>query len=120
MDAHRRQELVRVAAPLLFLLAATIAILLVRSALHEHRGASPATTTVAKKKHPARKARTIVPIGATTTAPPAPTVQTYTVASGDTLGSIAAKHGTTIDALLAANPGVDPVAMQIGDKIRLP
>jgi LysM repeat protein len=46
--------------------------------------------------------------------------RTYTVAAGDTLGSIAAKEHTTVDALLAANPGVDPTGLQIGDTITLP
>jgi LysM repeat protein len=119
MDAHRRKDLVRVAAPLCFLLAATIAILLVRSGLHESAKQSPATTTVTKKRH-AAKQRTIVPIAAGTTTTPAPATRTYTVASGDTLGSIATKEKTTVDALLAANPGIDPTGLQIGDKIRLP
>lgn len=30
----------------------------------------------------------------------------YTVRRGDTLGAIAARHGTTVDALLQANPGI--------------
>jgi LysM repeat protein len=120
MEKLRRQELVRVAAPVCFLLVATIAVLLIRSGLH-HDASAPKTTTVAKKPHPSRT-RTIVPIAASTgtqaTAPPAG--RTYTVASGDTLGSIAAKQGTTVDKLLGANPGIDPTSLQIGDKIRLP
>jgi LysM repeat protein len=120
MDANRRQWLVRVAAPVAFLLVATIAILLVRSSLH-HGSAAPHKATVTRKHH--RPARTIVPVAGTTTqaAPPAATTRkTYTVASGDTLGSIAAKQGTTVDALLQANPGITPTNMQIGDTITLP
>jgi LysM repeat protein len=121
MDKHRRQELVRVAAPVCFLLVATIAILLIRSGLHGD--AAPAqTTTVTKKKHPPRT-RTIVPIDsstATQTAVAPPAGRTYTVKEGDTLGSIAAKQRTTVDELLATNPGIDPTGLQIGDKIRLP
>ncbi|MDX6515948.1 MAG: hypothetical protein QOH73_1614, partial [Gaiellaceae bacterium] len=57
MEKLRRQELVRVAAPVCFLLAATIVILLIRSGLHSD--AAPAqTTTVTKKKH-AQRTRTI-------------------------------------------------------------
>src|SRR3954451_221798 len=127
MDAHRRQELVRVAAPLAFLLVATIAVLLVRSSLHHH-AAEPA------KKPPAKHRRTptqsaVVPVatgtgttaGATTAAVTATSSgQTYTVAAGDTLGSIATKEHTTVDALLAATPGIDPTGLQIGDTIQVP
>src|SRR5436305_1571464 len=123
MDARRRQELVRVAAPVAFLLVVTIAIVLVRSSLH-HDGAAPkAAATAPKKTHPFR----VVPVAGstttvqrvTTTAAAAAT-RTYTVAAGDTLGSIAAKEGTTVDALLQANPGVTPTNLQIGEKVALP
>src|SRR5438067_10942887 len=102
MDARRRQELVRVAAPVAFLLAMTIAIVLVRSSLH-HDSAAPKPAATVPKKHPFR----VVPVaGSTTTVQRATTAaaatRTYTVAAGDTLGSIAAKQGTTVDALLQA------------------
>ena len=50
---------------------------------------------------------------------PAPN-KTYTVKPGDTLGAIAAANGTTIDAILALNPGVTPETLQIGAVINLP
>ena len=43
----------------------------------------------------------------------------YTVASGDTLGGIADKYGTTVDELLRLNPGVDPTGLRVGQKIRV-
>jgi LysM repeat protein len=127
MDAHRRQELARVAAPVAFLLVATIAVLLIRSSLH-HDAAAPA------KKAPVKHRRTqtqsaVVPVAtgagttaALTTAAATTTASghTYTVAAGDTLGSIATKEHTTVDALLSANPGVDPNSLQIGDTVALP
>jgi LysM repeat protein len=131
MDAHRRQELTRVAAPVAFLLVVTVAVLLVRSGLH-HDSAAPV------KKAPAKQPQThagsaVVPVatgaGATVAASPAATAgavtatasgHTYTVVGGDTLGSIATKEKTTVDALLAANPGVDPTGLQIGDTISVP
>ena len=119
MDARRRQELVRVAAPVAFLLAMTIAIVLVRSSLH-HDSAAPKPAATVPKKHPFR----VVPVaGSTTTVQRATTAaatRTYTVAAGDTLGSIAAKEGTTVDALLQPNPGVTPTNLQIGEKVALP
>jgi len=46
-------------------------------------------------------------------------LRTYTVQSGDTLGSIAAKTGTTVAKLEQLNPGVDPTALRVGEKIRV-
>ena len=40
-------------------------------------------------------------------------------ADGDTLESIAAKFDTTVDDLLALNPGIDPLALSPGQKIRV-
>ncbi len=44
----------------------------------------------------------------------------YTIQSGDTLYAIARDRGTTVDALLDANPGVDPNRLQIGQSICVP
>jgi LysM repeat protein len=46
-------------------------------------------------------------------------VTTYTVQAGDTFSTIAAKLGTTVAALEAANPGVNPSNLQIGQVIQL-
>jgi LysM repeat protein len=45
---------------------------------------------------------------------------TYTIQSGDTFSSIAAQFDTTVEQLIAANPGVDPRGLVSGDTIRLP
>lgn len=44
----------------------------------------------------------------------------YTVAAGDTLGSIAAAHGTTVAALAAANHLADPNLIYVGQQLVLP
>jgi LysM repeat protein len=44
----------------------------------------------------------------------------YHMARGDTLYSLARWSGTRLPALLAANPGIDPHKIEIGDPIRLP
>src|SRR3954469_12185379 len=119
MDAHRRQELVRVAAPVAFLLVATVAVLLVRSGLH-HDSAAPVTKAPPKQTQ-TQTGSAVVPVAtgtaATVAASPSATTasvtatasgRTYTVVAGDTLGSIATKEKSTVDALVAANPGVDP------------
>ncbi len=44
----------------------------------------------------------------------------YTIQAGDTLYLIAQRFGITLAALLAANPGVDPVRLSIGQRICVP
>ena len=51
---------------------------------------------------------------------PTPTPVTYSVKSGDTLSAIALRFNVTLDALLAANPGVDPNALPIGTVLVIP
>ncbi len=45
---------------------------------------------------------------------------TYTIAKGDTFGSLAKKNGVTIKAIEAANPGVNSSHLKIGQKIKMP
>lgn len=111
MDPRRRRELAHYGAPLAFLAAATIAVLLIKAGLGGGSGhtstaaeTSTATTTVATTTRPAT----------TTTA-----ARYYTIQSGDTLGSVALKENTSVDTLLRLNPGVDPQALHVGQRIRL-
>ena len=53
-------------------------------------------------------------------AAPAPVAAAYTVVAGDTVGRIAAKHGTTVAAVIAAN-GLDSRAfIRIGQSLSIP
>jgi LysM repeat protein len=97
----------RYAAPGLFLLAVTIAVLLIRSGLG---GGSSSTTTAARG--PVRTAPT-------TTTAAAATTRYYTVQRGDTFGAIAARAGTTIAKLEQLNPGVSSNALHVGQRIRV-
>jgi LysM repeat protein len=55
------------------------------------------------------------------TPPPQPTPTIYVVRSGDNLGKIARRFGTTIDAILKANPQIkDPNKIKVGDQITIP
>jgi len=62
----------------------------------------------------------------TGTPPPAPSPtpsslgQTYVVQSGDIPETIAAQFGITTEALLAANPGVNPNNLQVGQVLIIP
>jgi LysM repeat protein len=51
--------------------------------------------------------------------PSAGTPQMHTIRRGETFYSIAPKYGTTWQAILALNPGVDPRKLQIGQKVRV-
>jgi LysM repeat protein len=51
---------------------------------------------------------------------PTPTIFTYTVVAGDTLSSVARRTGVSLEALLAANPGISATALPVGTKLVIP
>jgi LysM repeat protein len=61
-----------------------------------------------------------VATNAVVTPPPETTGSTYTVVKGDTLATIAKKHGVTVKALEAANPTVVPTKLKIGQPLTIP
>jgi LysM repeat protein len=52
--------------------------------------------------------------------PPLAKPRTHTVAAGETPATIARKFGVNLNALLAANPGLQPTHMHVGQVINLP
>ena len=127
MDPRTRQQVTHYGAPAAFLAAVTIAAILIKAGLN---GGSPSTTTVGlPTTSTATKAATTTTklvltgpqAGTTSTATDttAAGAQYYVVQSGDTLGSIAGKYSTTVDELMTLNPGIDPTALHIGQKIRV-
>lgn len=56
----------------------------------------------------------------TPTPTPTPEGETYVVADGDTLGSIALQFDTTVDAIVEANDLDDPDTLAIGDELLIP
>jgi LysM repeat protein len=112
MQERHRRWLARVAAPLAFLILVTLGVVAVRSALEEDDSASPARVTVTTTAETA-------PAEQPTTGTTAKRGKFYRVQSGDTLESIAEDHGTTVEALLELNPGIDPVALRIGQRVRV-
>jgi LysM repeat protein len=112
-----RLWLARLAAPAALLLAATVAVLAVRSALDSAEQARTTTsTTVATAPEPATTSKRPAPA---TTATTAAEPEFYTVESGDTLATIADQYGTTVEEILLLNPDVDPVELSIGQRIRV-
>jgi LysM repeat protein len=113
-------QLARFGAPIAFLLAVTVAILLVRTALHG-AAAGVGTSTlgpVTSASRPATRAHATTPAGART-GTRAARGSYYTVQKGDTFGLIAARFGTSVAALERLNPGVSSTALQVGQRIRV-
>jgi LysM repeat protein len=101
----------RYAAPTAFLAVATIAIVLVASALDHARGTSTAATTTAARSTPAQTR----PVQTTTVGKR----RFYTVVAGDTFGVIAGKTGTSVEDLGRLNPGISSTSLHIGQKLRI-
>ena len=102
---------VRLAAPVAFFAAATVLIVLVQRGLSAGEPENSPTTTA-----PITTA-TGTETGGTTTGP---RTRRYRVRVGDTLESIAARFDTTVADLLDLNPGIDPLALSPGQRIRIP
>ena len=110
-----REDRRRYVAPAAFLLAATVAILLIRSGLQA--GRSTVTTTSAVVTQP----RTTVP-GQTTTHGATTTTSSprfWTVQAGDTFGVISSKSGVPVATIEQLNPNVKSTSLFIGQKLRL-
>lgn len=102
-------------APIAFIGAAIALVIVVQHALDDSSSSSAASTlatvpdTVEVTTEPATTATS------TTAAEP----KYYRVKKGDTLESIAAKYDTTVEALTSLNPGLDPLALQPSERIRV-
>ena len=95
---------IRYGLPAGFLLLATVAILFARHAAP--RRSTPWRLRVRPQRRRSAAARP--------RAEGARATDVYSVRSGDTLGTIAERFGTTVDGLLALNPGIDPRALRVG------
>ena len=69
---------------------------------------------------PAGNPVTPTPARQTTTSSTTSRSRTHVVVAGETLASIARKHGVSLAALQAANPGVTPKQLKVGQTIKLP
>lgn len=124
MEVRGRRDLARYAAPAAFLVAITILVVLVHSALSSGGGetttaAQQATTQRTTTHATTTKPKTTTKSSTATTSTTTAGAQYYTIQSGDTFGSIAAAEGTTIGALEQLNPDVNPNALSVGQQIRI-
>ena len=107
----------RFLAPVVFLTAVTVAVLIVRSGLSGDDGAvTPPATVLETRATTTEPAPTTTPRTVTT---PAREGVVYEIEGGDTLETIAADFDTTVEQLLTLNPEIDPVALSIGQEIRV-
>ena len=121
MDPARRRELTRFVVPAAFLLAVTIAVLLIKAGLDDSGSTATPTTvpaTTARTTTQPTTTKLVLTGPATTTTAPAG-AQSYVIQAGDTLGGIAANYDTTVEQLLTLNPDLDPNALQPGTRIRV-
>jgi Tfp pilus assembly protein FimV len=105
--------LTRFAAPAAFLLAVTIAVLVLRGAIADEAAPSPAATAAARPAPPPAPPRRA------TTAAPAAEGRFHVIRAGETLGAVADRYDTSVEALVELNPGVDPTALQVGQRVRV-
>ena len=107
------------------LLAALLAVAIVySSSTGDGEGSSsstpPASQTSTERTRTGTTARTSqTPAAPRTTATTPTGPESYTVQAGDTLGSIAAEHDTTVQELQELNPGVDSQSLSVGQDIKL-
>jgi LysM repeat protein len=104
----------RFLAPLAFAAAAIVLVLLVQNGLSSDGSDDGATTVATVPTSPVANGGT-----GTGSQPPPPQRRFYRVRAGDTLESIADRFGTTTEELLRLNPGVDPLAINPGQRIRV-
>ena len=105
-----RGELKRYGAPAAFLAAVTIAVLLVRSGLQTKD--SPSTTSVATTTQ-------TTPTATGTVRAPIKRKQFYRLRAGETLSDVAIRFDTTVEQLLALNPGIEPTNLNVGQRVRV-
>jgi LysM repeat protein len=111
----RRRRWSHYAAPAAFLLAVTIAVGLVRSALDSGRSTTAATTLPPAPTRTA-PARTVKK---PPKKPKAAAPRFYTVVAGDTFSVISSKTGVPVARIQALNPNADSNALFIGQRLRI-
>lgn len=103
----------RYVAPAAFLLAVTIAVILIRSGMNSGK---PATTTPVASVPSGRHVVT------TTSKKPSKRPQTqhfWTVQAGDTFAVISSKTGVPVATIARLNPKTSSTSLFIGEKIRI-
>jgi LysM repeat protein len=101
-----------IVAPLALIGVFGLAVLLVAGALDEPAGGPAPSAQAAADPLDGDAAETAVTVGADV--PPS-----YRIRKGDTLGAIAERYGVPEDYIRELNPGLDPLALIPGERIKL-
>lgn len=107
----------RYAAPAAFLLAVTIAVVLVRAGLES--GSDHASRHAAIPPPPATRVRTTAAATTGTRQAPRAARRYWTVRAGDTFGVIASATGVPVAQIQQLNPQASSTSLHIGEKIRI-
>lgn len=94
----------RLAAPLALLMAGVAVAVVIQASRPSSPSTAPSVTRTALT-HRVRHVRS----------PP----RSYVVRAGDTLSTIAAKTGVSLATIQRLNPGIDPQALQTGQRLKL-
>jgi hypothetical protein len=105
--------LTRFLAPLVFLAAVTVLVIVVQRALDDNGGSS-ATTQVTE---PTGSVPVTIETGGEEVSEGER--EFYRIRPGDNLENIAGEFNTTVDRLLELNPDIDPLALEPGTRIRV-
>ncbi len=109
----------RYVAPAAFLLAATIAILLIRSGLQSGSSRKAGTTALTTAPRKTVSAPTTTSAGRSTTTKTTSGQKFWTVQAGDTFGVVSSKSGVPVATIERLNPNVKSTSLFIGQKLRL-
>jgi LysM repeat protein len=104
----------RFLAPAVFFFAAIVLVLLVQNGLGSEGSGTETTTPATAPNQP-----TETNAGTGTDSQQPARRRFYRVRGGDTLDSIAVQFETTVEELLRLNPGIDPLALSPGQRLRV-
>ena len=108
----------RLAAPLAFFFAATVLVILVQRGLESDDSEAGSGTVSTETDTSTTPSTTTQPDGTTTTAEECLANRTR-VREGETLEAIAARCDVPLDQIIELNPGIDPLALNPGQRVRI-
>lgn len=113
MHGRSRFSVWTIVAPLALIGVFALAVMLVRDAL-DQPAAPAASESAAAQAAVADEAAVEQPVTVGPDVPPS-----YKIRKGDTLSAIAERYGVTEDYIRELNPGLDPLALIPGERIKL-
>jgi LysM repeat protein len=109
----------RLAAPLAFFFAATVLVVLVQRGLESGDGEAGVNGGTTSTEVDTSTTAATTPDGTTTNAAGPCLRNRARVREGDTLESIAARCDVPVDQIIELNPGIDPLALTPGQRVRI-